>query len=357
MKINETIRKYRKEQNLTQEQIANNLGVSAPAVNKWENGISYPDIELLAPLARLLKIDIDTLLSFREELTEQEIGQFINQLAKEISAVGFEACYRQVKKKIREFPNCYKLILWSAQILNAYLTMQFKDKDIEVKDIEVKEHYSNQINEWFKAVAFCNDPELAKAAQISLAQNLMNDKKFAEAQSILDKIPAVGFDKRTTQVQLFVGQEKYEDAFKIQDQMLYQQASGICNTLEHTISILCKDNEYDQALYFAEILDQVSNTFELGSYIGDSTYFLIYMEMKNADKTIEYLEKMFSGFYSMRDAKKSRLYTHMEFKKNDGIKDMKAMLVKNIDTQEELNFIRDNPRYIELIQKIKGQMV
>lgn len=78
MKIYETIRKYRKEQNLTQEQVANQLGVSAPAVNKWENGISYPDIELLAPLARLLKIDIDTLLSFHEELSEKEIGQFIN---------------------------------------------------------------------------------------------------------------------------------------------------------------------------------------------------------------------------------------------------------------------------------------
>jgi putative transcriptional regulator len=39
MKINEVIRKYRKEGNLTQEQIANYLGVTAPAVNKWVNGI------------------------------------------------------------------------------------------------------------------------------------------------------------------------------------------------------------------------------------------------------------------------------------------------------------------------------
>ncbi|PKM48994.1 MAG: hypothetical protein CVV02_18010 [Firmicutes bacterium HGW-Firmicutes-7] len=44
MKINEVIRKYRKEANFTQEQIANYLGVTAPAVNKWENDISCPDI-------------------------------------------------------------------------------------------------------------------------------------------------------------------------------------------------------------------------------------------------------------------------------------------------------------------------
>ena len=46
MKLGEIIKKYRKEQNLTQEQIAERLGVSTPAVNKWENSISYPDIEM-----------------------------------------------------------------------------------------------------------------------------------------------------------------------------------------------------------------------------------------------------------------------------------------------------------------------
>lgn len=38
MNIGETIRKYRKDRNLTQEEMANRLGVTAPAVNKWENG-------------------------------------------------------------------------------------------------------------------------------------------------------------------------------------------------------------------------------------------------------------------------------------------------------------------------------
>lgn len=38
MRIGEIIRRYRKEQNLTQEEVANFLGVTAPAVNKWENG-------------------------------------------------------------------------------------------------------------------------------------------------------------------------------------------------------------------------------------------------------------------------------------------------------------------------------
>ena len=40
MQIGTVIRKYRKEKNMTQEEMASQLGVTAPAVNKWENGVS-----------------------------------------------------------------------------------------------------------------------------------------------------------------------------------------------------------------------------------------------------------------------------------------------------------------------------
>ena len=62
MTIGKVIRKYRKLANLTQEEMAVRLGVTAPAVNKWENENSCPDITLLAPIARLLNISLDTLL-------------------------------------------------------------------------------------------------------------------------------------------------------------------------------------------------------------------------------------------------------------------------------------------------------
>ncbi len=54
MRIGEQIKNYRKTVGLTQEQVANYLGVSTPAVNKWEKGNTYPDISLLPALARLL---------------------------------------------------------------------------------------------------------------------------------------------------------------------------------------------------------------------------------------------------------------------------------------------------------------
>ena len=50
MTLGKVIRKYRKGKSMTQEEMAARLGVSAPAVNKWENENSYPDIMLLAPI-------------------------------------------------------------------------------------------------------------------------------------------------------------------------------------------------------------------------------------------------------------------------------------------------------------------
>jgi len=81
MQIGEVIKMHRKEKGLTQEEIANRLGVTAPAVNKWENGNSIPDVMLLSPIARLLDITIDTLLSHEKGLTEKEVFLLVEEAA------------------------------------------------------------------------------------------------------------------------------------------------------------------------------------------------------------------------------------------------------------------------------------
>ena len=58
MKINEIIREKRKALSLTQEQIADFLGVSTPAVSKWEKGTGFPDIKMIEPLAEVFNVSI-----------------------------------------------------------------------------------------------------------------------------------------------------------------------------------------------------------------------------------------------------------------------------------------------------------
>ena len=90
MDIGVVIKKYRKEAGMTQEEMANRLGVTTPAVNKWENSNSKPDIELLAPIARLLDISLDTLLSFHEKLSDTEIEEIIRKMDRMFSEEGYE---------------------------------------------------------------------------------------------------------------------------------------------------------------------------------------------------------------------------------------------------------------------------
>ena len=118
MDIGVVIKKYRKEAGMTQEEIANRLGVTTPAVNKWENSNSKPDIELLAPIARLLDISLDTLLSFHEKLSDTEIEEIIRKMDKMFSEEGYEKTYEWALRLIKEYPNCNMLIWQAAPMLD-----------------------------------------------------------------------------------------------------------------------------------------------------------------------------------------------------------------------------------------------
>ena len=68
-KIGKFICELRKSQRLTQKDLANKLGVTDKAVSKWERGLSYPDIELLIPLAKILGVSTTELLIGEKNVT------------------------------------------------------------------------------------------------------------------------------------------------------------------------------------------------------------------------------------------------------------------------------------------------
>lgn len=62
LKLGENIRNLRLQHKLTQEQLADHLGVSYQSVSRWENGVTYPDIEYLPAIARHFSVTTDHLL-------------------------------------------------------------------------------------------------------------------------------------------------------------------------------------------------------------------------------------------------------------------------------------------------------
>lgn len=65
--IGKNVRVFRKQNGLTQEELAGRLGVTYQAVSKWENGATAPDISLLPEIAAVLGTSIDTLLGYAAE--------------------------------------------------------------------------------------------------------------------------------------------------------------------------------------------------------------------------------------------------------------------------------------------------
>lgn len=69
IKLNEQIAFLRRQNNMTQEELAQALGVTNQAVSKWETSQCCPDIQVLPMLAKLFHVSIDELMGYREEDT------------------------------------------------------------------------------------------------------------------------------------------------------------------------------------------------------------------------------------------------------------------------------------------------
>ena len=74
--IGEKISYYRKQKNMTQEQLANQIGISAQAVSGWEREVGYPNITLLPGISHALGVSIDELMGNDEIGVRDDIKNF-----------------------------------------------------------------------------------------------------------------------------------------------------------------------------------------------------------------------------------------------------------------------------------------
>lgn len=78
-KFGEYIYKKRKKLGLTQEELGKKIGVTNKAVSKWEVGETFPDITMLEPLARVLEVSLDELLTYTDKVEVEAVNTKINK--------------------------------------------------------------------------------------------------------------------------------------------------------------------------------------------------------------------------------------------------------------------------------------
>lgn len=78
--MGQIIKRLRKERNLTQEELAEQLNISAQAISKWENGTSMPDISQVVPLANLFGVPTDVLFGVYGTEHEEEVNLRLKEI-------------------------------------------------------------------------------------------------------------------------------------------------------------------------------------------------------------------------------------------------------------------------------------
>ena len=81
LKLGEKIRTLRKSKNISQEVLANYLGVSFQAVSKWEKGETLPDVTLIPAIACFFEVSTDELFDFNRLETEQKVLKLCGEIA------------------------------------------------------------------------------------------------------------------------------------------------------------------------------------------------------------------------------------------------------------------------------------
>ena len=107
MRLAENIRAFRKERNLTQEQLSEVLGVTAGAVYKWEAKLSVPDLDLILEMADFFDVSVDVLLGY--EIKDNRLAATVKRLQDAFSNKD-RAALAEAEKALKKYPHSFAVV-------------------------------------------------------------------------------------------------------------------------------------------------------------------------------------------------------------------------------------------------------
>ncbi len=133
MTIGATIRQLRQEQDVTQEQLAETLGITSRAVSQWECDRTAPDISQLPALANFFDVTTDHLLGVDIKRKEEEVGKIIKQVQKFQELGDQQSTVNYLREQLKIYPNEPDLLTHLASALQTFYFHQGKADTEELK--------------------------------------------------------------------------------------------------------------------------------------------------------------------------------------------------------------------------------
>ena len=167
LNISGAIRRLRKERNVTQEELANAVGVTAQAVSKWERNEGYPDVTMLPKIARYFGVSLDAVYGLDAGQEKKEIRSLIRRVRGSFPDEDTETVLREGLEK---YPGSFALMAELADVLTG--------KNIE----EAFRLYEDILDR-------CTDQEVRNQAYTGICRAYDRAGRHKEAVRAAEKLP------------------------------------------------------------------------------------------------------------------------------------------------------------------------
>lgn len=132
----ENLMQLRREKKITQEELADFIGVTKASVSKWENRQSLPDILLLPQLASFFDVTVDELIGYEPQLSKEQIQKLYFELSADFAALPFSQVMDKTRHLVHKYYSCYPFLL---QIGTLYLNHYMLAENPEAQQQVLKE--------------------------------------------------------------------------------------------------------------------------------------------------------------------------------------------------------------------------
>ncbi len=244
IKLNESIKRLRKEAGFTQEQLAEVLGVSVSAVHKWESGKANPELEMLVDIAEFFETSVDAMLDYGWQ--ELNMGQTVEKLRQFRADRDLAEGTRFAEKALQKYPNSFDIVRLSAQLYFFTMKRECMPRAIELYEKALQlidQNTSTQIG--------------AVTIQNSIAYCYCYMDRMEEAIHILKKNNLNGMNDARIGLLLSQDPQKVEEALRYLSDALddcYSTLYNICIGYANAYGITEEmDKLYDLILWLYEV--------------------------------------------------------------------------------------------------------
>lgn len=352
LKLGGKITALRKAKGMTQERLAALVGVSPPAVSKWETNSSYPDITLLCPLARALGTDVDTLLSFEETLHEEQVVKRINEVMKTAWAEGAHAAEPLLQDMLHQYPSSIPLNYYAATVLTAFEMLSVSAPE------EEKQAWRRQKKALLQAVYHSGAAAYWQSAVTDLAAMAVAENEPETAEKLLKELPERGSDPTMTWMQLYLSRGERDKAAEVVQKRLYilVQEAQICLGFLTDQRI---EPDPERALEIGEVCRQMEILFGCGYGMGDGLLMDLYRRAGQPQKAMECLCRYVDTLTGPLQMPKELLFSAVAKTKgpvNASTKELRQRLLRELQKDECFRAFRDEPRFRAAVRKLEASL-